>query len=402
MNRLFPPEDDSVGSIHDQLVHLTEIRAEMPLSLGAGQILTRDRLANLIEAAYWASLRANEGRTIRVCVAFATKQEFQDAVALLTPVAYDESQIVKLAPAVPRDGFLAVSAINADLQIWGFGRIGPGSWLDAVTIEISEPGTLRVGVGPFQPFAVLNGRSASIIAGTQTNFAHFLQRVLQKVLPANELFETQAVWRECMAFGDLARMIVAEGHGGTVLIVPSETGPWAESLNPFAYRFAHPDTKVRDRIRREVNESRTHGELLPQIWQANFPDSFKQIVSDALSQRRRPSELDVHAIASLAGVDGAIVMTRDLGVLGFGAKIAVGTGQQPCVCKFGPEPGSQGAVASPMESVGGTRHQSAARFAAAHQDTVALVFSQDRYMTLMHWHQPIDAVAVIRNAEWWI
>jgi hypothetical protein len=29
------------------------------------------------------------------------------------------------------------------------------------------------------------------------------------------------------------------------------------------------------------------------------------------------------------------------------------------------------------------------------------VNSQDRHLSIVHWHDPINAVAVIRNVEWW-
>lgn len=157
------------------------------------QPLTRGQIALLVETAFWASLRSNEGRTIYVCVSVTAPENFRDAVTFAAPVTYDELQIVKLAPAVPPDGCLVVSGEGDGLSIWGFGRSRPGSWIDTVTIEVTEPGIVRVNVGPFQPFAVLNGRENLIIAGTRTHLAHYLRDVLQKALPVGNMLETQAV-----------------------------------------------------------------------------------------------------------------------------------------------------------------------------------------------------------------
>jgi hypothetical protein len=96
------------------------------------------------------------------------------------------------------------------------------------------------------------------------------------------------------------------------------------------------------------------------------------------------------------------VVTRDLQVLGFGAKIVVRSDAAPQVCIFHQEPSKQERVLSPLEDLGGTRHQSAARFTAANKEAVALVISQDRHMSVMHWYEPIGSVAVVRNAEWWV
>lgn len=401
MNRLFSPEDDSVGRIHDQLAHLLKIKSGMPHAGDTVQLLTREEISVLIETAFWASLRSNEGRTTRVCVTVSAPKNFHDATAFAEPVAYEESQIAKLAPAVPGGGCLLVSGSSDGVSIWGFGRSRPRS-MDTVTIEISEPGTLRVGVGPFQPFAVLNGRSNPIIEGTHTNLASYLQRVLRKALPTDDFLETQAVWRECLALGDLTRMIVADDHGGIVLIVPGETGVWLESLNPFAYRFAAPDTTIRDVIRLELNDGVAQGKMLQGLSETPMPDDLRNLVIGALTPRWGGMGTGVRATASLAGVDGAIVMTRDLRVLGFGAKIADRSHAAPRVCIFRPEPGSQAVVPSPLEELGGTRHQSAARFTATNKDAVALVISQDGHMSIMHWDELIDSVAVVRNAEWWV
>ena len=400
MSRLFRPADDSIGLLHDQLAHLAKIQIGMPAALGSPQVLTREQLAVLVETAFWASLRSNEGRTTRFRLTLTSAQNFRDAFAFATPVPYDESQIAKLAPAVPPMGCLIVSGSDEGFSIWGFGRTRPAAGLDAVTIEVSEPGTVRVGLGPLQPFAVLNGRSNPVVGGTGINLAHYLQRVLRKALPTDDILETQAVWRECLVLAALTRMIITDRHGGIILIGPNETGPWVESLNPFAYRFAAPDAAIRDGIRRELNNEQTHAQLLQRLWQTDVPDDLKHTVMSAFAPRPWYSEPDVRAVASLAGVDGAIVLTRDLRVLGFGAKLA-GVAVAEQVCVISPGRGNQPEV-WPVKDLGGTRHQSAAQFVAGSKDTVTVVISQDRHVSVMHWEESLDCVVVVRNVEWWV
>jgi len=402
MNRLLGPEDEFVGRIHDRLARLLQLKIQMPPHIVSAKLPTREELSTLIERAFWASLKSNEGRQTRVCVMVAPPENFRDAVAFAKPVPYDESQIARLAPAVPSGGCLVVSGSCEELSIWGIGRSRPGTWDDPVTIDISEPGTVRIGIGPYQPFAVLNGQSKLIIEGSHIDLAVHLQRVSRNALPVNDMMETQAVWQECLALANLARMIVADGHGGIILIVPDETGAWLESLNPFAYRFNTPDTTVRDAIRLELKDGVARAEMVQRLWASTVPDDLKMLITNALAQRFGGFNNGVRPTASLARVDGAIVVTRELRVLGFGAKIAVKDDAAPRVCMFRPEPGQQSVVASPLEDLGGTRHQSTARFIAAHKDAVAVVISQDRYMSLLHWDASIDSVAVIRNAEWWV
>jgi DNA integrity scanning protein DisA with diadenylate cyclase activity len=105
-------------------------------------------------------------------------------------------------------------------------------------------------------------------------------------------------------------------------------------------------------------------------------------------------------MASLANVDGALVITRDLSVIGFGAKIAVG-GAAPRVVRL--EPGTQAVVQATLEDAGtGMRHQAAVRFADANKDAVALVISQDRHMSVIHWDDKNSSVVILPNAERWI
>jgi len=101
MAHLFSPEDDTVGRIHDQLAHLEKIKSTLPPNLDNVQLLTREQISRLIQAAFWASLRSNEGRTTVFCASVAARESFNDAVVFLSPAVYDEEQIAKLAPAVP-------------------------------------------------------------------------------------------------------------------------------------------------------------------------------------------------------------------------------------------------------------------------------------------------------------
>jgi hypothetical protein len=403
MKALFKPVDDSIIQIHDQLAHLEKIKSEeSSTALGSVQLLSREQISMLINTAFWASLQFDEGRPTRFCVSVADPEDFHDAVAFAVPVPYGASQIARLSPAAPQGGCLVVSESGDGLNIWGFGHSRPGTGIDTVTIDVWEPGTVRVGVGPFRTFAVLSGRADEIVEGTDNNLPSYLQRVLSKTLPTDDILETQAVWRECQALRDLVRMIVADGHGGIVLVVPSETGTWSGSLNPFEYCFAAPDTTIGDAIRQELHDGRTQGERLQRLLAADLPDDIKNLVASEPRRRSGDIERAVRAIASLTAVDGAIVITRDMRVLGFGAKIAVDGNAAPKVCMFRPVPGSQEVVSSPLEDLGGTRHQSSARFVAANRDTVALVVSQDRHVSVVHWQDAIGFLSVLRNAESWV
>jgi hypothetical protein len=398
VSRLFSSDDESIVRVHDQITHLLEIN--WPLTaLTSGQMPTREHISQLIDTAFWASHRSNEGRTTRFCLVVSTPEGFPDATAFEVPVPFDVSQIARLAPAVPEEGCLAVSGTCDGMSIWGLGRSRPES--GALCIDVWEPGTVRVGIGPFPAFAVL-GRSNAFIKGTGVKFPDYLRQILSKTFPDDDPLETQAVWRECLVIRDLARMIVADGHGGIVLVVPGETGRWSESLKPFEFRFAAPDNSIHRLIRDELREADAQGGVVRQKGAENLPDELKNLLTVESRMRSGAIRKAIRAVASLAAVDGAIVITRYLQVLGFGAKIAVTEADVPQIHIFRPLPGNRqtAPVPSVLENLGGMRHQSAARFVNAHRDTVALVISQDRHLSVVHWQDLIDSVSVLRNAEW--
>jgi hypothetical protein len=199
VRRLFPPDSDIVRSINDQLAHFAAIQTGMPV-----QPLTRDQISAFFETAFWASLQSSEGRPTHVYLIFATPDGFPNAVAFALPVEYNETQIVRLSPAVPSDGCLVVTGAAEEMNIWAIGRDRRGPLSNTFAVDIVEPGTIRVDVGPFRPYAVLNRNSTSIIESAGTTLAHFLQRVLQKFFPVGDFFGTQATHfrlaaaKECM------------------------------------------------------------------------------------------------------------------------------------------------------------------------------------------------------------
>jgi hypothetical protein len=392
--RLFPPEADCLVRIHAQLERLGKISTSYP-----DHGLTRKQLSTLIEDAFWASLQSNEGRTTCVRLAVATHDQFPGAIAFDAPVRYEVSEIVKLAPAVPFGGSLGVELANETLRIWGY-----AAWRGraALTVDITQPGTVRVDVGDFRPYAVLDGRSDKIIASSGWGLAFYLGDKLAKESPDDDPLEPQAVWLECLALVDLVRLILRDGHGGAVLCVPSETGEWSNSLS-FPYRLKTPDTTVRDAIRKELNDEHNRGKAHVDFLQLQPNDRMKDAFYRAYNVSSRNSNgvqrEAIWAIASLAKVDGAVVITRDMQLLGFGAKIKAPDGNRQ-VCEF--TPGDQNVTESSLEGLGGMRHQSAARFIAANEGAVAIVVSQDRHVSVMNWEDQRQSVCVVRNAQWWV
>jgi hypothetical protein len=94
----------------------------------------------------------------------------------------------------------------------------------------------------------------------------------------------------------------------------------------------------------------------------------------------------VETIAGLTAVDGALVLTDQHELLGFGAKIARRRGGAQVEQVTVTEPIDRGVAALVHpEQLGGTRHLSAAQFVQDQRDAVALVASQDGRFTIFEW-----------------
>jgi hypothetical protein len=399
-NRLqsFSVSDECFEKLHAQHAYLVKITQP---NLSSGRLLSKEQLIELIVTAFWASIGANEGRPTRFSIAVADQGKIPDAIGFAEMGPYTAGHITNLAPASPPGGCILVDASRDSLQIWGFGR-RRGFQMDGVSLEVPEPGTVRVGLGVYKTFAVFNRDSMSVIEGTGIDLQNNLCALLQKRFPSQNMLEAQAVAQECRALAELGRMILNDGHGGTILIVPGEAGDWLGSLNPFTHRFSKPDSSLHDAIHENLVRQFSGGKMFEQLQNPQISDEARAFFVTALTQDTRNLAAEIRRVAYLAQVDGALVITRDLAVLGFGAKIAVDANVARRVSIFSSEPVKQPGNLYDIEKVGGTRHQSAARFIAQNRDAVALVISQDRHLKIMHWWGEGGHVAVVENAEWLI
>jgi hypothetical protein len=160
----------------------------------------------------------------------------------------------------------------------------------------------------------------------------------------------------------LAVSMRAHGRGGLLLVVPSASEVWRESMvAPMTYAISPP--------------YRGLTELLRDGGDGGKGDRFQQSLREV-----------VDVIAGLTAVDGAAVMTDNYDLLAFGAKIARrrGSPQVELVTVTEPVIGGEARIVTPAQ-LGGTRHLSAAQFVHDQRDAIALVASQDRRFTVFAW-----------------
>ncbi|HUC41374.1 MAG TPA: hypothetical protein VMR92_11100 [Gemmatimonadales bacterium] len=348
MNRLsYPPAQDVAHTVAEHFRHhreLAGIAAEIP------DAATIERIIN---AAFWASLRREEGRAPTISLAYLPPTAAGTALLIERPLALDPTILTKLAPAVERPGIhLGVWPNGGGLAVWGATRTIPPL---CFVLEVIEPGLLVIKhrradpEGKFANVAVLEGDQVKMVdaEGTMTSECPDFVGVLlgfDSASPDNVLLP-------------LALSMRAHHRGGSLLVVPHGTDAWRKSIVSVPYTVAPPFSKLRDGATKEA----------------------------------------IDAIGGLTAVDGALILNDRWDVLAFGAKIGR-TQSGPFVEEvlvrepiLGYTP-----VKVHASELGGTRHLSAAQFIHEQRDSLALVASQDGRFTVFGWSPRASMVHAYR------
>jgi hypothetical protein len=344
-------------NIRDHFKRLAGVDSTLvpPTSLPALEDIER-----LIDAAFWASLRREEGYVPKISLALIPPDDAVQPVMFGRSLALLPTTLVKVAPAVERPGIhLGVWRTNGELRVWGAVRTIARVCL---VLEVAAPGLLvvkhhRGDAGKFINVAVLEGDQIKVIDEDASRLPD-CPSLLTSLLG----FESPSSWDGSVnVLVQLSASMRAHGRGGALLLVPAGTDQWRESIvNPVPYVVSPKYAELSELVA-APGEARDRG------WQDALDDA-------------------VQAIAGLTAVDGATVLTDHYELLAFGAKIARhrNSEQVDRVVITEPIKGSTRAEVHPNR-LGGTRHLSAAQFVHDQRDTVALVASQDGRFTIFAW-----------------
>ena len=315
----------------------------------------------LIDAAFWASLRREEGLTPTISLVLLPPERAGQAITFANDLPLRPAQLAKLAPAVERPGIhLGIWRRNGSLHVWGTSRLIPPF---SVVVEVVASGLIVVKhkndpIGKFVNVAVLEGDDIKIVDEGFSSTPDCPGPV--KSLLGFETPERAPGHVDILV--QLAASMRVHRRGGTLLVVPAATESWRESIvSPVLYAIEPYFGELADLVAREDAESDSH------VWQEDLRRS-------------------IAAIAGLTAVDGATVVTDRYQLVAFGAKITRRRGNPPVdrVIVTEPVEGSEVEFLSPTQ-LGGTRHFSAAQFVLDQRDSIAMVASQDGRFTIFKW-----------------
>jgi hypothetical protein len=306
-----------------------------------------DDLASLIELAFFASLHEEEARRNELAIVWAS--DAHDCMAVMelrAPVPATPKNLAKLAPAAQRGAALAVRREHGGLAIWGLLQHGKHRPL---TIRAIAAGVLRVehrGI----PRALYARGEAIFLDGVKS--------------PAKRLTRAFACWAEeeihprAAIMTRIALRALDHGHGGMILIVPS-------NAEPLGVRAHYALGRGGDHL----------ASVYTKVAPAAVPDQLQQIEGGSELARA------IDAVASLTATDNALLIDTDLRVRGFGVQVVESDAPNRSFEHVSPY--TEDVHVDDISTFKGTRHPAGVIFCLRQpNEAAAIIASQDGRLSL--------------------
>jgi hypothetical protein len=394
---------------------------ETPMTLSA------ELLEEALSAAFQASLTLEESRPTRFRLLLTPAAELPTSGApnhgvLRLPFEHSRplnpDELRRLAPAVPFETALIGAHVeDGALRIWGIAHSGPAwlaptwggrslvpNWTHDPILHVTAPGQLAVRCAGKLIGAIERG----VITGAMMDvfesewlpavFASEREDVRRAhaALQASNASPTEVEHSLVGRVGQqmlrrTIQLVRGARHGGMVLIVDSVAGSNLDALR-LKYRIAQDEASHRYRT------------LLFRILEAVAAATSKSSVGWADFASNASADLEEleqavfewsRVIANLAAIDGAVVLDKRFGLIGFGAEVSAAL---PSPSRVWRALDTEARERRPAEIDGvGTRHRAAYRFANDHPAGLAIVISHDggvsfvanREREIVFWEQAI-------------
>jgi hypothetical protein len=326
---------------------------------------SRDQLHQLLDVALSASQEPEEGGLRRFSIAYVPPRgvvpDRYDACRFAKPKELNPRNIAKVAPAAdPRRSYIGVwlGNHNKGLEIWGLVHRRKGPLMGEAEGDKSA-------YMPFDHFLVIRVHGPGVFLvnhNTRLHLAYVRGRAYWSLDPAR-LLHTLRVRAgvqppAAVAISNVVARMVELGKGGTLLITDPARKVDATLLD-LGYRFASPCEVFRLAVEEELR------------------GGFR---ADLEARVRSLSDF----VANLTTVDGAVHLTSDLRIFGFGGKVMRGLAKRTKLTKADADTPDDVQKASLDKDYRGMRHRSAAQFCSNQKgQALAIVVSQDGDVTLV-------------------
>jgi hypothetical protein len=327
----------------------------------------------ILDAAFWSSLRKEEGHSPKISIAFLPPEQAGKPTLFKQTLKLNPNILTKLAPGVERGGIhIGVWHDGYNLHIWGTTLSIPNY---CFVVDVSEPGLLVIkhrriyGFGKYTNVAVLKGDQIKIVAENSAKNPDCPPMLLSLLdLTAHSYWNDSA-----NILIQIAVSMRAHQRGGAVLVVPSQSNAWKQSIiQPLSYALEPSYKGLADLVSKDR------------------PDASEIFWQSALKR-------EVDHLAGLTAIDGATIISDRYELLAFGVKSGRANSSEHIqeISFSEPITGGDPIVVHPAKT-GGTRHLSAAQFIFEQRDAQALVASQDGHFTIYSWSPTLKMVQAHR------
>jgi hypothetical protein len=302
-------------------------------------------LIELLEVLYLAAAMPEEARYPQFNIVAVPLSEGQDSSigdiwSFDRPRSLSVDEVRRLAPAVDsKKSAILVCWSDLGWQISGLVDLGT-SWSRAriglqyhyhsppyLFVQVDQPGRMRVYQGRYIVAALRDGRlerhkGIEITMALGTPVQNGLRKLWNKISYPKleeprefENFQYLAFWNTLAA---LANCIGDDAHGGAIIIVPNKRSITAE------LRIKYPQSSIvlQSAFIGFMNARHVVGDFITRFERNEKSLEGEYAIADLkLSEAHLRLVEAIRFVARLSGCDGAIVISEDLQVLGFGAEI---------------------------------------------------------------------------------
>jgi hypothetical protein len=372
-----------------------------------------DLLCEALSVAFQASLTSEEGRPIRFRLLLAPFGDLPEGGAPNEGVlrlrfepsrSLHSDELRRLSPSVPFETSLIGAQVeDGKLRIWGIAHSGPAwlapswggrslvpNWTYDPIIHATGPGRLAVrcagtmvgglerGVLVDALMDVFDSEWLPALFARERAIVRAEHAAHQSKGPSPTLVDDTLVGRVGQQMLRRAIQLVrGAAHGGMILLVDTATPGALDGLR-IKYRFGQDEPSHRYRtLLFQILEAVAAATSKPSVGWLDFATD----ASPAL-ERLEQSVFELsRLIGNLTAIDGAVVLDKRLGLLGFGAEVSAELPSPKYVWQANDTEGRQRDPYD-IENVG-TRHRAAFRFVNDHPGGLAIVVSHDGGVTFV-------------------
>lgn len=391
---------------------IREIAVNDPFEYTPAPFILSDQLPQLLDAAFYASMLAEEGRYPRFRIVY--HRDPLPLVALFDgSIPIDAETLRRLAPTVSdpacalclapdcSEGLACVGIMHLR-SLWqpkflGTSQSRVGHSMIDLVLSVEGPGHLRACVNTREACVLYGGKVRSLRPVLMIDAFHSLMHQILKRLFANvdnKILKYYGSPEIPSCVGDLKAIwsavldvTVDLGHGGVFVVLPLE-----RAINRLQIEQEY-GIRCKYECCIELGQAYLRWvQVAAQLRRFEFHNQEKPVPPKCLQKYHGLHNVCVNAeedlkdtirtVARLSSTDGCVVLDRSLTVRGFGGEIRELEPDQKYRSLY--RGNTDEVIPAKKIEAYGMRHRSACRFSQRHGDVFLFVISQDKELRLFH------------------